>query len=159
VKNYARDDDKNNAILVNIGDLKSKQYKDHVTRMFHQGYTTSEPYYMIVSKPRNKHMTDYGPLQSSYYITGNLEMIYNKHYQKLLGEKKWNKDIPVYKMISKTGEVLLSFTHKMAFNEEERFVNKDNYFSNQYKNAKVVHIEIGSSAKNTKCVKVSNKIT
>lgn len=159
IKNFAREDDKNNAVLVNIGNLKSKLYKDHVKRVFHQGYTTSEPYYLVTSKPRNKFMADFGALQSSYYISGYMDIILNNNYQKIMNEEKWEKSIPVYKMISKSGEVLLSFTHKMNYNLEERFVNKDKYMYNRFKLKKAHNVTIGNSRSNKKCVRVSTKYT
>lgn len=136
VKNYAREDDKNNAYLVNINKLNSPRYGDHVTQLFSQGIPTSAPYYMVKSKARNRALSDYGPLQSSYYIAGYLDMILNKNYNDLIKQDKWEKNIPIYKMLSKNGEILVSFDHKLNYNKKERFVNKDQYFFNRFKKGK-----------------------
>jgi len=136
VKNYARDDDKNNAVLVNINKLSSARYDDHVTRLYSQGIPTSEPYYMIKSKARNKALSDYGPLQSSYYISGYIDMKFNRYYNGIFKEDKWEKKIPIYKMLSRKGEVLIDLTHKLNFDKEERFCSKDNYFFNRFRKGK-----------------------
>jgi hypothetical protein len=135
IKNYAREDNKNNGVLVNIGNLKSAKYEDHVTRVFHQGATTSSPYFMIRSKPRNKHNSDYGPLQSSYYVSGYLDMVMNRDYSNLKKDE-WEVKVPIYKMIGPKGDVLVDFTHTLNYNKEERFVKKDDYLFNRFRKGK-----------------------
>jgi hypothetical protein len=100
--------------------------------VFHQGATTSSPYLMIRSKPRNKHNSDYGSLQSSYYVSGYLDMFINRDYSNLKKDE-WEVKVPIYKMIGPNGYVLVDFTHNLNYNKEECFVKKEDYLFNRFR--------------------------
>jgi len=116
VKNFARKFDKgNNGFLVyESEDHKFKKFVDNESN-------TGFPYVMVKNRPRTA-FPNFGPLQPSFYINGVVNIKDNLEKMLIMNPKAFNETMPVYRLVTPTGQDLIRIDNRVTYDIKNRFV-------------------------------------